>query len=82
MKIFSRRLALRYNLALKYYFRKGTSEVRHFLPKNAYQNISKDIDGILHYTGRILPSQNIEIESDLQLGLWTIFDTLIAADFL
>ena len=56
------------NLALKYYFRKGTSEVRHFLPKNAYQNISKDIDGILHYTGRILPSQNIEIESDLQLA--------------
>ena len=53
-------------LALNYYFRKGTLEVRHFLPKSSYQKISKEVDGILRYTGRILPTQSID--NQLQLA--------------
>ena len=52
--------------ALSYYFQKGTLEVKHFLPKDSYKNISKEIDGILQYSGRILPSQ--KIDNELQLA--------------
>ena len=43
--------------ALDYFFRKATQEIKHFLDKRSYQKISKEIDGVLYYTGRILPSQ-------------------------
>ena len=43
--------------ALHYFFRKATQEIKHFLDKRSYQKISKEIDGVLYYTGRILPSQ-------------------------
>ena len=46
-------------LALNYYFKKGTLEVIHFLAKNCYEKISKEVNGVLHYTGRILPTQGI-----------------------
>ena len=52
--------------ALNYFFKKASAEVRHFLPKGTYQNISEDKLGILYYTGRILPSQ--EFGSKLQLS--------------
>ena len=45
--------------ALAYYFIKSTLEIKHFLSKQKYCNISKDIGGILYYTGRILPDQNV-----------------------
>ena len=45
------------NNALGYYFTKATNEVKHFLPVSAYQKISEEKNGILHYTGRILPTQ-------------------------
>jgi hypothetical protein len=43
--------------ALKYFYRKATEEVKNYVEKRVYQKISKEIDGILYYTGRILPSQ-------------------------
>ena len=46
--------------ALAYYFKKSTLEIKHFLPKHKYCNISKEIDGIMYYSGRILPDQKVE----------------------
>ena len=46
--------------ARQYFFRKATKEVLHFAKKNDYDKISKMTDGILYYTGRILPTQKIE----------------------
>jgi hypothetical protein len=43
--------------ARNYYFRKATEEIKHFVKKEKYENISKEIDGILHYSGRVLPGQ-------------------------
>ena len=45
--------------ALWYFFEKATAEVKHFLPKSSYERISEDVDGVLFYSGRILPSQEI-----------------------
>ena len=47
------------NDALHYYFAKATLEVKHFLPKSAYKTISEEKQGVLYYTGRILPTQQI-----------------------
>ena len=46
------------NAALQYYFRKATDEVKHFLPVSSYKNMSEDKNGVLHYTDRILLTQN------------------------
>ena len=47
------------NAALQYYFKKATDEVKYFLMKSKYENISEEIKGILYYSGRILPTQEI-----------------------
>ena len=47
------------NRALDYYYRKATAEIKNFVRKSQYQNISTEKDGILFYKGRILPSQTI-----------------------
>ncbi|XP_066914563.1 uncharacterized protein [Clytia hemisphaerica] len=44
-----------------YYYRKGSDEVRHFTSKSKYEKISTDKNGILIYTGRILPSKGVSI---------------------
>ena len=47
--------------AFHYYFKKVTLEIKEFVAKKAYEieNISnEDASGILHYTGRILPTKN------------------------
>ena len=49
--------------AAKYLFRKATNEVKHFLKPEQYEKISQESEGILYYTGRILPHQKIESES-------------------
>ena len=56
------------NSALRYYFVKATNEVKHFLPDSNYKRISEEKDGILYYSGRILPSQEIT-------GVKTLCDT-------
>ena len=47
--------------ATKYFFKKGTEEIKHFLKESQYKKISKEKDRILFYTGRILPTQNVSI---------------------
>ena len=44
-------------LALNYFYRKCTLEVKHFVDKKSYEKISIEKNGILYYSGRILPSQ-------------------------
>ena len=39
--------------ALHYFARKATKELKKFVDKRKYTNISKEIDGVLYYTGRI-----------------------------
>ena len=47
--------------AEEYYFKKGTREVFHFVPKTKYEKTSTERDDILLYTGRILPSKDVSI---------------------
>ena len=44
-----------------YLFRKATSEVKQFLKPAQYKNMSLETDGVLTYTGRILPTDDITI---------------------
>ena len=47
--------------AERYFFKKGTSEVKEFVSPSKYVNMSHEKDGILIHTGRILPSDSITI---------------------
>ena len=47
------------NLAKQYFFEKATSEVKQFLKPSQYQQITSERNGILYYTGRILPTENV-----------------------
>ena len=47
--------------AENYFFQKATAEIKHFMKKNQYKRISKEKEGILYYTGRILPNQNVTV---------------------
>ena len=49
------------NAAEKYFYGKGTAEVIRFLPKSKYEKISTEKDGLLLYTGRILPESQVTI---------------------
>ena len=51
--------------ALNYFYKKATLEVKHFLDKNSYKNISVEKCGILYYSGRILPSQRFDNKLNL-----------------
>ena len=44
-----------------YYFRKASDEVKKFLKPQQYKSISKEINGVLYFTGRILPDDNVTI---------------------
>ena len=67
------------NAALQYYFRKATDEVKHFLPESSYKNMSEERNGVLHYPGRILPTQKIggqltlcDVSFDLSKGIFCV----------
>ena len=47
------------NAASTYFFKKATDEVVHFNSKEKYEKISIEKNGILYYSGRILPNQEI-----------------------
>ncbi len=49
------------NDARNYYYKKATAEVKHFVNKSQYKDISVEKDGLLMYTGRILPTDNVTI---------------------
>ena len=44
-----------------YFHRKATAEIQHFLEPRKYTSISKEIDGVLYYSGRILPEDEVTI---------------------
>ena len=48
-----------------YFFKKATSEVKRFVKKQEYNKISTERDGILYYTGRIMPKQNVNAVAKL-----------------
>ena len=48
------------DLAQQYFFRKATEEVKHFLPASKYKEFSVEKAGVLYFSGRILPTQEIE----------------------
>ena len=50
---------------LDYFYSKATLEVKKFLKGKSYKNITNEKNGILYYTGRILPSQIINNKSNL-----------------
>ena len=43
--------------AFNYFALKASKEVKHFLDKRKYEHITEEIDGVLYYSGRILPDQ-------------------------
>ena len=49
------------NEAKRYFYKKATLEVKHFTNPAQYKDISREIDGLLMYTGRILPNDEITI---------------------
>ena len=51
--------------ALNYFFRKATREVKHFNASEKYEKISSEENGILYYTGRILPCQEINVTTSM-----------------
>ena len=55
--------------ASKYFYYKATEEVKKFCSTNVYEKISQENEGILYYTGRILPNQKIT-------NIETIIDTM------
>ena len=51
--------------SVTYFSLKASNEVKHFLVKKKYVNISKEIDGILYYSGRILEDYQFDGYPDL-----------------
>lgn len=48
-------------LAEMYLFRKCSLEIKHFLPVKAYSSFTTEKNGVLMYTGRILPTEKITV---------------------
>ena len=63
--------------AKEYFFRKATLEVKRFIKPTQYQKISIERDGILYYSGRILPTDNIKITGEMS----TVMKDLAADTF-
>ena len=51
--------------AESYYWRKATNEVKKFVNPQKYKHLSTEQDGILKYTGRILPDDEINITTPM-----------------
>ena len=49
------------NAAKMYFFKKATLEVKRFLKPSQYKDVSQEVDGVLTYTGRILPTDDVSI---------------------
>ena len=54
------------NAARNYFFKKAALEIKHFVDKSKYEDKSVWKDGILYFTGRILPMQEIAREPSLE----------------
>ena len=45
--------------AFNYFSVKTTAEVQYFIDARKYENIFKEVDGVLYYSGQILPDQKL-----------------------
>ena len=48
-----------------YFFRKATLEWTHFVKLSKFKNITKEKNGILYYTGRIMPTDQVNVVGKL-----------------
>ena len=44
-----------------YFFKNCTDEVKHFMPSKKYQSFTKEEEGVLYYTGRVLDTRDFTI---------------------
>ena len=51
--------------AANYYYKKATGEIKQYMKKEKYENISTEKNDILYYTGRVLPTQEFNAVVDL-----------------
>ena len=63
--------------AKEYLFRKAILEIKRFINPTQYQKISIERDGILYYSGRILPTDNTKITGEMS----TVMKDLAADTF-
>ena len=49
------------NTAKEYYYQKATQEIKTFLKPSKYKDISTEVNGVLKFSGRILPTDDITI---------------------
>ena len=63
--------------ARKYYFRLATLEIKHFVKQEQYSKLSQEHEGILYYTGRILPIQKVT----LACGMTSVMKDLSESTF-
>ena len=63
------------NRALDYFYKKATLEVQKFLSKSVFEKISVERDGILYYSGRILPTQSITGKMELSNVMLDLADS-------
>ena len=55
--------------AKEYFFRKATLKVKKLIKPTQYQKISIKRDGILYYSGRILPTDNMQITGEISTAM-------------
>ena len=57
--------------AKDYYYRKASAEIKNFNNMDSYNKISNEKDGILYYTGRIHPTQEVTAITKMTDLCWT-----------
>ena len=62
-------------LAKNYFYKKGTMEVKQFNKAKHYTKFTEEKDDILHYTGRILPSDEISITGKFTAAMLDLCST-------
>ena len=68
--------------AKAYFWHKGTNEVKRFVSPDKYKRISTEVDGILIYTGRILPNESINIVTPMTRIMKDLHQTVFCVPIL
>ena len=58
-----------------YFFRKATMEIKHFNKPSVYNKFSQEVNGILYYSGRFLPTEAINIITPMALSMHDLRST-------
>ena len=70
------------NKAEQYFFKKGSLEVKQFVKQSKYKNITEDINGILTFTGRILPTDEVQIITPMTSAMKDLHSTMFCVPVL